>query len=343
MRLGNLQLILILILAASSLAQAQPRVGIVEIYGAKKATAEKIRKTIGLSPGDAIPKSKTDLEDQIAEVGGVVKASVSAVCCEEGKAILFVGVQERGAEGFEFRDEPTGTAELPPEIVAAFYDFRQAMMEAVKKGEAAEDISKGHSLMQNYTARQAQERFIGLAELHPSKLEEVIKESADPEQRAIAAVVLGYFPKKRLVVDTLQLAMRDPDEGVRNNAMRSLTAIAALAEKDPEQEIRVQPTWFIEMLRSVVWTDRSKASSALVNMTEKRDAKLLERIKERAVPELVEMARWKSLPHALPCYILLGRVAGIDEQRLRDEWGAGQREKIINEVADSLLGKKKKP
>ena len=342
MRLGNLRPFLIIFFAVSSLSVAQPRVGMVELYGAKKVTADKVRKAIAISPGDAIPKSKLDLEEQIAAVSGVVRASVSAVCCEEGKAILFVGVQERGTEGFEFRDEPTGTEELPPEIAAAFQDFTVAMAEAVKKGETAEDISKGHSLMQNLAARQLQERFIGLAEMNPAKLEAVIKDSANPEHRAIAAIVLGYFPKKRLVVDTLQLAMRDPDEGVRNNAMRSLSAIAALAEKEPELEIRVQPTWFIEMLRSVVWTDRNKASFTLVNMTEKRDAKLLERIKERAVPELVEMARWKSLPHALPCYILLGRVAGIEEQRLMDEWGAGHREKIIEEALDALSPKKKK-
>ena len=342
MRLKNLRLFLISFFAVFSLSVAQPRVGMVELYGAKKATADKVRKAIAISPGDAIPKSKVDLEEQIAAVSGVVRASVSAVCCEEGKAILFVGVQERGTEGFEFREEPTGTEELPPEITTAFQDFTVAMAEAVKKGETAEDISKGHSLMQNLAARQLQERFIGLAEMNPAKLEAVIKDSANPEQRAIAAVVLGYFPKKKLVVDTLQLAMRDPDEGVRNNAMRSLSAIAALAEKEPELEIRVQPTWFIEMLRSVVWTDRNKASFTLVNMTEKRDAKLLERIKERAVPELVEMARWKSLPHALPCYILLGRVAGIEEQRLMDEWGAGHREKIIEEALDALSPKKKK-
>ena len=333
---------IILIVIAGSLAAAQPRVGLVEIYGAKKSTTEKIRKVVGLQPGDPLPKSKADLEDQIAEVSGVVRASVTAVCCEDKKAILFVGVQERGADGFLFRDEPAGTEELPEEITMAFKEFTEAMMEAVRVGDAAEDISPGHSLMQNPAARQTQERFIGLAERNPAKLEAVIKDSANAEHRAIAAVVLGYFPKKKLVVDTLQLAMRDPDEGVRNNAMRSLTAIAALAESDPTQNIKVQPTWFIEMLHSVVWTDRNKAATALVNLTEARDKKLIERIKERSAPDLAEMARWKSLAHALPGYILLGRIAGLEEQHMVDEWSKGQREKVIVEALDTLGGKKKK-
>ena len=341
MRLQVLRSIFLILLSAS-FALAQPRVGLVEIYGAKKSTAEKIRKVVGLQPGDPLPKSKGDLEEQIAEVSGIIRASVTAVCCEDRKAILFVGVLERGTKGYEFRDEPTGTEELPQEIVDAFKEFTEALMDAVRKGEPAEDISSGHSLMQNEAARKTQERFIGLAEQNQAKLEAVIKDSANAEHRAIAAVVLGYLPKKKLVVDTLQLAMRDPDEGVRNNAMRSLTAIAALAEKEPELGIKVQPTWFIEMLGSVVWTDRNKAATALVNMTEKRDAKLLDRIKERAAPDLAEMARWKSLAHALPGYILLGRIAGIEEQRMIDEWSNGQREKIISEALDTAGGKKKK-
>ena len=100
MRLKNLRLFLISFFAVFSLSVAQPRVGMVELYGAKKVTADKVRKAIAISPGDAIPRSKVDLEELITAVNGVVRASVSAVCCEEGKAILFVGMQERGTEGF---------------------------------------------------------------------------------------------------------------------------------------------------------------------------------------------------------------------------------------------------
>ena len=47
---------------------------------------------------------------------------------------------------------------------------------------------------------------------------------------------------------------------------------------------------------------------ALVNLTESRDARVLSQIRERALPALREMAGWQYLAHALPAYIVLGRV-----------------------------------
>ena len=145
----------------------------------------------------------------------------------------------------------------------------------------------------------------------------------------MAALVIGYAEKKRTVVDDLQWAMRDPDSGVRNNAMRSLGAIAVLAASDPEYEIHFTPTWFVEMLNSLLWSDRNKAAFALVNMTEKRDQRILDHIREAALPALADMARWKHLPHALPGVILLGRIAGMPETEIQDAWSKGNREAVI--------------
>jgi hypothetical protein len=141
--------------------------------------------------------------------------------------------------------------------------------------------------------------------------------------------VIGYAEKKRMIVDDLQWAMRDPDAGVRNNAMRSLGAIAVLAARDPESGIRFSPTWFIEMLNSLIWSDRNKAAFALVNMTESRDARILGQIRAAALPALADMARWKHLGHALPGVILLGRVAGMPEAEIQDAWSKGEREALI--------------
>ena len=100
------------------------------------------------------------------------------------------------------------------------------------------------------------------------------------------------------MVDDLQWAMRDPDSGVRNNAMRSLGAIAVLAASDPEYGIHFTTTWLVEMLNSLLWSDRNKAAFALVNMTEKRDARILDHIREAAPSGAGDMARWKTWARA---------------------------------------------
>jgi hypothetical protein len=56
---------------------------------------------------------------------------------------------------------------------------------------------------------------------------------------------------------------------------------------------------------------------------------MLEQLRDRALPSLIEMARWEKLEHALPAYILLGRAMGIPEKELQDTWSAGHRDTII--------------
>jgi hypothetical protein len=56
------------------------------------------------------------------------------------------------------------------------------------------------------------------------------------------------------------------------------------------------------------------------------------------LPSIVEMARWQTLDHALPAFILAGRVAGLDEKAIKDAWSRDDRESVLSE----LTGKKTK-
>ena len=94
------------------------------------------------------------------------------------------------------------------------------------------------------------------------------------------------------------------------------------------------------MLNSVQLSDRLEATKALLLFTEEPNPLAITNIQERAVPALVEMARWQYLPHALPAYLLLGRVAGWKEADLESSWAAGDREKTIKSLEKALLAKK---
>ena len=107
---------------------------------------------------------------------------------------------------------------------------------------------------------------------------------------------------------------------------------AVKARLDPGSGIKVEPTWFIEMLNSLSWSDRNRAVAALQILTDTRDPAVLDQLRERALPALADMARWKTLTHALPAYILLGRAAGIPEERIQDSWSRGEREPLIAEA-----------
>jgi hypothetical protein len=328
---------LLLILAPIvCLAQGLP-IGTVQIYGNRKVSEADIRKVIGAREGGHLPKSKGEVEERLMELPNVTGANLFAACCDNGKTILYVGIDERGAVHFDFNDEPENDQiSLPPAIVKAYADFLNATAEAARSGDTSEILSDGHSLMHNAKVRYIQLGFVAMADENKAILKQVLREGADPEQRAIAAYVTGYVHDKASVQDDLQRALRDPDPTVRANALRALAAFVVYSQKHPEEGLRVSPTWLIEMLNSIVWTDRNNAAVALVTLTEGRDGDLLKQLETRAMQPVVEMARWKYLPHALPGFILAGRIAGVPEKELQAAWNREDREPIIRKA----LGKK---
>lgn len=327
-----MRLISIFLFFASLVVAQGPRIGIIDFYGLRKVSEAKVRKALGVREGDPLPRSKGDAEERIDAVPGVVESHLEAVCCDAGKMILYVGIEEKGAIHFDLREPPEEDVVLPEEITSTYRRFMENLEAAIRRGESGDDVTHGHSLVSNPEARAVQEQFIPLAKDHLAELRNVLRNSSDEEQRATAAYVIGYAPKKREILDDLQYALKDPDSGVRNNAARNLVALAVLARLDPESGLKIEPTWFIEMLNSLSWTDRNKALWALQTLTDKRDPSVLEQLRDRALPALIEMARWKSLGHALPAYMLLGRIAGLPEQQLLDGWNRGDREFVIAAV-----------
>jgi hypothetical protein len=329
-------LCLSLITAALLCAQA-PRVDGIEFYGLHKLSEQKLLHTLHVKPGDPLPPSKGDLEDELEQIPGVVQAHVEAVCCDQGKTTLFIGIEEKGAPHLAFRSAPAGSAVLPSGVEEIYQHLLDAVREAAHGGSTGEDLTMGHSLMADPTARLLQFQFIDFTAGHLPLVRDVLRDSDDAEQRAIAATVIGYAPDKKEVLNDLVYALQDPDEAVRSSALRSLNAIAVLARLQPQLGIHVPATWFIEMLNSVVLSDRTRATNALVTLTD-QDAAALDQIRDRALDSVVEMAQWKVLSYALPPFILVGRLAGMNEQEIQKAWTSGDRQTAIG----IALGSKKK-
>jgi hypothetical protein len=330
----------IALLAGLAAAQTAPTVGVIDFYGLNKLTQDRVRKSLGFKEGDPFPPSKANVEEQLDALPGVVESHLEAVCCDGNRMVLYVGIEERGAAHFDLREPPDGEAMLSPEIIALYRRFFDAFSEAVRRGSTAEDLTRGHSLMADPLAREIQLQFTDVAAKNLPQLRDVLRNSSDDEQRAIAAGLIGYAPKKDQITADLQFALRDADPGVRSNAARALVALAVYARLHPDSGIKLEPTWFIEMLHSLSWSDRERALKALELLTDTHDAEMLSQLRQRALPALAEMSRWKTLEHALPAFILTGRVAGLSEQQIQDAWTRGDRESVI---AAAIADKKKTP
>lgn len=308
--------ILVLLPAAVVAAAQPPRVHDINVYGLGKVSKERILHAVKVRAGDPLPGSKGDMEDRMAELPGVAGARVEAVCCEGSEVNLFLGIEERGGPRVAFRSEPQGDIALAEDLAEAYREYASAMQRASYRGQSGAEV-------------QGQQQFAAFAEKRMEELRRALREAADPEQRAIAAAVIGYAPSKKDVVDDLQYALQDPDELVRHNALRSLHDIALLGVRQPKLGIRVSPTWLIELMNSLVLSDRVQAADILITLTDGGDRAVIDQIRARALPALVEMARWETLPYALPPFLLVGRVAGMSDAETQRRWSAGEREPVI--------------
>lgn len=314
-----------------------PTIGIIDFYGLHRVPEAKIRQALGVREGDSLPRSKGGAEEKIDDLPGVVESHLEAVCCDAGRMILYVGIEEKGATHFELRDAPDTDIQLPEEVSTAYHRFLEVSEIASRNGQTKEDLTNGHALSSNPDARAIQQEFIPIVKRYLGELRNVIHNSSDEEQRAIAVYVIAYAQNKRDIADDLQYALKDSDQGVRSNATRSLKGLAVYARLQPDAEVKIEPTWFIEMLNSLSWSDRRQSLEILQILTDKREESTMNQLRDRALPALVEMARWKALSHALPAFVLVGRVAGMSDDQIQAAWAKGDREPVIA----AALAKKK--
>jgi len=332
MRFHKTMILFVFLSTAMALAEQMPSIGIIDFYGLRQVSKEQAQQALQIKIGDdpkRVRGESKQVEKRLEAIPGVSRARLSFVCCDAGKAILYVGIEEKGASALQLRPAPQGKVRLPKDVVDADRALDNAMRDAVVKGDTAEDDSHGYALSHNPAARAIEERYITFAARDLNILRDVLHNSADANQRANAAQVIAYAADKRAIVPDLEYAMSDVDGEVRNNAMRALGLISGFAQNHPGLKIRVSPGPFVDMLNSLIWSDRNKSSMALMYLTERRDPALLADLREHAMTSLIEMARWKSTGHAMTSFVILGRIAGLPDKEIFDDWEHGDREKVI--------------
>lgn len=294
-----------------------PPLETIDFYGLRAISESEVRGVLPIREGHNFTANLPDpvaIGEDMAEALGVARVELSLVCCTEaGLSQLYVGVQEEEPARSLYLPAPTGDAELSPGVVENFGVFLDRMLQNVLSGDAIEDRSQGHALAESDAVRRTQENFLDQAEQHLGLLTEVLTSSSNARHRAIAAHVLGYASNKAEIAGVLASAVLDPDEDVRNYATRSLAVIAQYASANPERGIAIPPDPFIDMLSSIVWSDRNKGLAVLVALTETREARLLERLRTNALDSLREMCGWHHWGHAAPACAILRRIAGLPE------------------------------
>jgi hypothetical protein len=278
----RLAIAVVLVLALVDGQGEDVRVGIIDLYGLNRVPADRVREALTVKEGDVLvsvgggrPATLGALEKRVAMVPGVARVRTEVVCCDEGRPILFVGIEETGAPTMTFRSAPVGEARLAADVVRAGEEFSQALTLAVQRGQAEEDRSEGHALNRDPAMRAIQERFLIYANRDLANVRLALRTSSDAGHRTLAAQVLGYAADKQAVVEDMVQAMADPSGEVRNSAIRALLVFAEMTPTATRQRPRIPSEPFIALLKSLVWSDRNKASGALLGLSANRDPGLL--------------------------------------------------------------------
>lgn len=329
---ASVQLISIL-LASGALAQNKAtRIGEIEFFGSSGIDLNKVRAALPFNEGDEFSietvQEKVRLAiEAVKQVTGRPPTDIAPTCCDnQGNWIVYIGVSRRT---MRYNPLPNGNTRLPKNILDLYERFMKALMEAVQKGAASEDRSKGYALSEYPSLRSTQLEMRDYAVAHGALLRKVLSTSRDNQQRIVAAELLGYSRQSRAQLTALVHASRDSDGTVRNNATR---ALLVLVESNPNLDRSVPAGPFVELLLSGTWTDLNKASSLVSLITGSRDPRLLARLGKAELRErLIEMARWRT-GHAEAARFILGRMAGVDEEHLQELVTAGNVEAILQSL-----------
>jgi hypothetical protein len=323
-------------LVTGAYAQPEPtQVGVIDFFGYKGIDLARVRTALPLRVGDTIALPGSD-ESKAAIRAGVRKAigrdstDESFVCCEGGKWLVYVGLPGASSKPVAYNPVPKGDARFSPGVARLHDAMGDALLSAVKSGDAREDRSQGFALSENPALRAAQMAIREHALANETEIFSVLESSADAEHRAMAATALGYSRASSRQVAGLARASLDADDNVRNNAVR---ALGVLLQARPEFARDVPAASLLPLLSSPVWSDHNKGVMLVEALTKNRDPELLRQLRASALDNLLEMARWHSAGHAASARMLLGRIAGIEEGRLLKLVASGDVEAITRALS----------
>jgi hypothetical protein len=320
---------------ASALAQDKSFVvGEIEFYGYSHLQLDRIKAALPLHEGDVIairdfPATKEKIMQSVRREVGREATDIAFTCCDNrANLLVYIGLPGDSSRSFPYNPSPRRSARLPRRIVDLYDRAMELTQEAVQK-QPAEDTSRGYGLAAYRPLRETQLAMREFAIHNDILIVRVLKSSAEPKERQAAAFALEYARQSRAQISALVQASRDADDGVRNNAVRALGILALSSQK---VSAWIPAETFVRMLNSGVWEDRNKSGGLLDVLSAGRDPRLLRLLRSEALDSLIEMARWRDPNHASSARMILGRIAGIEEGRLRQLAASAKVDEIINAV-----------
>ena len=296
------------------------KIGAINYFGYGDLPLEKVRSALPLHTGDTLTYatfSRKPVNDAVLNAVGKTPTDVNVVCCDDShRLLIFVGLPGSTSRPVPSNTAPSGTAHLDNKGLKLYEENKTVLAQAVARGSAGEDDSQGYMISKDPSLKAVNLAMRAYAVQREPELRNVLTNAGDPKQRRAAAELLGYVQRSPSQAKALSNAINDPDEEVRNNAVRALAVLVAVPGSE-QLQINVQP--LINLLYSGVWTDRNKASFLLLRMTAGPNPQVLRSLRKEAIGPLIEGASWTGdFGHTMPFLIILGRIGSIPDNKLNE-------------------------
>ncbi len=307
-------------------------IGEINYFGYGGLPLQKVRATLLLHVGDTLTFasfSRKPVNDAVLSAIGKLPTDVNVTCCDASQHLeIYIGLPGATSRPVPIGPTPSGNAHLDPEGLRLYEQGQPLLVQAVARGTAGEDDSQGYMISNDPALKAVNLAMRSYAVGRESELKYILQTASDPKDRRAAAALLGYVQRSTKQAEALSQAITDPDDDVRNNAVRALAVLSAATTTDHLQ-INVKP--LIDLLYSGIWTDRNKASLLLYRMTEAKNPEVLQSLRNEAMGPLVEGASWTDVPgHSTPFLVTLGRIGSIPNDKLFELLKSGNKDAIIS-------------
>src|SRR5262245_20393708 len=153
-------LLTIALLASGPFGQDKPkRIGEIEFFGYARIALDDVRAALPFREGDTFNSETVEekirqAQEAVNRVTGHPPTGVNLGCCDnQGNWILFIGLS---GKSMRHNPRPKGKARLPMSAIRMYERVTTALFEAIQKGAASEDRSKGYAISEYPSLRSVQ-------------------------------------------------------------------------------------------------------------------------------------------------------------------------------------------
>lgn len=265
----------------------------VEVVTNKVEMIPAIRSLSKISPGDSFrmsdPRPK-EACDSVRSGFPRFKVSCTAVLMENATALYVIQTTTSPRKILKTRSCKKAFA-LPPDLMALAQNTTTEIEKQFKKKSNAKgnEFINEDEILDN-SSPELHEMALATSKTIRGRLDQlaIASQSCDPEMRANSIQLFNYAGNAKLTINNAAILLNDPDESVRNNALRIISSFAKFVSPSASER-------FVETacanLEKETFLDRNKSIMILHELIENNIIKP-ETIKNTCLTRIRELARY---------------------------------------------------